>query len=93
MQCVGRLLEYLARLQRLHPTLVDFHLVAAFQDIADSVTARMPMRRAAVSRIAFGETHGQPTPKTSSITRLKSSVLRWPDYAAGAWAKDGMMPS
>src|SRR4051812_7165718 len=32
-------------------------------------------------------------PKTSSITRLKSSVLRWPDDAAGAWAKDGMTPS
>ena len=52
--------QYLARLQRLHRTVVDFHLVAAFQDIADSVTARMSMRRAAVSGIAFGETNGQP---------------------------------
>ena len=89
----GRLIEYLARLQRLHRTVVDFHLVAAFQDIADSVTARMPMRRAAISGIAFGETHGQPTTQDIVHHAVKNSVLRWPDDAAGAWAKDGMMPS
>src|SRR4051795_13241435 len=60
VQCVGRLIEYLARLQRLHRTVVDFHLVGAFQDISDC--ARMPMRRAALSAMAFGETHGGLAP-------------------------------
>src|SRR5262245_42402181 len=56
MQRAGCFIERLTRSQPLQRTVVDLYLVGAFQDIAESMAARMAVRSAAAAGIALDST-------------------------------------
>ncbi|HEY3031113.1 MAG TPA: hypothetical protein VGJ68_13150, partial [Bradyrhizobium sp.] len=59
MKRVRRLIENLARLQCTNWPLVYLYLVGPFENVTYGMTAWMPVRRAAVARIAFRKSNRQ----------------------------------
>ena len=61
MKRIRRLIENLPRLQGTNWPFVYLYLVGPFEDVAYGMTAWMPVRRAAVARIAFRKSNRQST--------------------------------
>jgi hypothetical protein len=86
VQRIRIFVEHLAGLERARWAIVDLDLVSAFQDVADRVAARMPMRAAAVAGIALGEPNRQVAAHDvahllfeqvrGSLSRLRLRLLR-----------------
>src|SRR5262249_3579653 len=73
--------EHLARLELADGAVVDLHLIGAVEDVADGMTAGMPVGGAAVAGIALGQADREHA--TGDVGHLLLEQFRHP-LAAGA---------
>src|SRR5437773_8246351 len=81
VQRAGRLVESLARPEPLQRTVADFHLVGAFQYIAERVAAGVTVGAAAVSGIALGPTQSHHA--SQHVVHRRPEELRLPGSGIG----------
>jgi hypothetical protein len=63
VQRVWRLIENFTRFQHANRLIANFHLICAFENVADRMTSRVSVSGAAVAWIAFGQANCQSATK------------------------------